>query len=203
MWLSITELCTVNILSYPSSFTTLCSFVQLGGNLVLMKNCFQLVMLLQHSWKQETCDFYTLLILGAKCLLSSTQENNSYCASDEQHMTLSSALFICWCLLKSTSLLCLLSKEVKWWSDSSKDRRKALSAKYYMHYIHANTDCILQLLISGVSMKEQQSRRLWEMLLKSRRTWEKQECMQVDWRKKRVNSTFNKGTQSKSIWDVY
>lgn len=69
--------------------------MQLGGNLVLMKNCFQLVMLLQHSWKQ-TCDFNTvsLLILGAKCLLSSTQENNSYCASDEQHMTLSSALFI-------------------------------------------------------------------------------------------------------------
>lgn len=68
--------------------------MQLGGNLVLMKNCFQLVMLLQHSWKQETCDFYTLLILGAKCLLSSTQENNAYCASDKQHMTLSSALFI-------------------------------------------------------------------------------------------------------------
>lgn len=92
---SITELCTVNILSYPCSFTTLCSFVQLGGNLVL-KNCFQLVMLHQHSWKQETCDFNTvsLLILGAKCLLSSTEENNSYCASDERRMTLSSALFI-------------------------------------------------------------------------------------------------------------
>lgn len=70
--------------------------MQLGGNLVLMKNCFQLVMLLQHSWKQETCDFNTvsLLILGAKCLLSSTEENNSYCASDERRMTLSSALFI-------------------------------------------------------------------------------------------------------------